>query len=53
MQSSCGHRIRAMYVNKLDGIVDAGFYDKMSVRWRGEPGSCQRGIDRLQSANQS
>ena len=46
-------RIRAMYVDKLDGIVEAAFYDKMSNQWREEQNRCQREIDRLQTANQS
>jgi site-specific DNA recombinase len=46
-------RIRAMYVDKLDGIVEAAFYDKMSNQWREEQSRCQREIDRLQTANQS
>ena len=46
-------RIRAMYVDKLDGIVDTAFYDKMSGQWREEQDRCQREIDRLQTANQS
>ena len=46
-------RIRAMYVDKLDGIVDTAFYDKMSNQWREEQNRCQREIDRLQTANQS
>ena len=46
-------RIRAIYVDKLDGIVDTAFYDKMSTQWREEQDRCQREIDRLQTANQS
>ena len=46
-------RIRAMYVDKLDGIVDAAFYDRMSAPWREEQNHCKREIDRLQTANQS
>ena len=46
-------RIRAMYVDKLDGIVEVTFYDKMSNQWRDEQSCCQREIDRLQIANQS
>ncbi len=46
-------RIRAMYVDKLDGIVEAAFYEKMSNQWREEQSRCQREIDRLQTANQS
>ena len=46
-------RIRAMYVDKLDGIVDTAFYDKMASQWREEQNRCQREIDRLRTANQS
>ena len=42
-----------MYVDKLDGIVEVTFYDKMSNQWRDELSCCQREIDRLQIANQS
>ena len=45
-------RIRAMYVDKLDGIVDTAFYDKMSSQWREEQNRCQRESERLQTANQ-
>ena len=40
-----------MYVDTLDGIVDASFYEKMSIQSREEPSCCQRDIDRLQTAN--
>jgi hypothetical protein len=46
-------RIHAMYVDKLDGLVDAAFFDKMSNQWREEQNRCQREIDRHQSAEQS
>jgi site-specific DNA recombinase len=42
-----------MYVDKLDGLVDAVFFDKMSNQWREEQNRCQREIDRHQSAEQS
>ena len=42
-----------MYVDKLDGIVDAAFYDRMSAPWREEQNHCKPEIDRLQTANQS
>ncbi len=29
-------RINAMYVDKLDGLVDTAFYEKMSNQWREE-----------------
>ena len=46
-------RIRAMYVDKLDGIIEAAFYDKMSSQWREEQNHCKREMDRLQTANRS
>jgi hypothetical protein len=46
-------RIHAMYVDKLGGVVDTAFYDKMSNQWREEQNSCQREIDRLQEADKS
>ena len=39
--------------DKLDGLVDAAFFDKMSNQWREEQNRCQREIDRHQSAEQS
>ena len=46
-------RINAMYVDKLDGLVDTAFYDKMSNQWREEQNRCQREIDRHQNADKS
>ena len=46
-------RINAMYVDKLDGLVDAAFFDKMSAEWREEQNRCQREIERHQDADQS
>jgi site-specific DNA recombinase len=40
-----------MYVDKLDGRVDAAFFDKMSAEWRVEQDRCQREIDRHQGAD--
>ena len=42
-----------MYVDKLDGRVDAAFFDKMSDQWREEQDRCQREIDRHQEADKS
>jgi site-specific DNA recombinase len=39
-------RINAMYVDKLDGLVDTAFYDRMSNQWREEQNRCQREIER-------
>ena len=47
------NRIHAMYVDKLDGRVDAAFFDRMSVEWRAEQNRCLREIERHQSADQS
>jgi site-specific DNA recombinase len=44
-------RIHAMYVDKLDGLVDTAFFEKMSNRWREEQNCCQREIDRHQNAD--
>lgn len=45
--------INAMYVDKLDGVVDSAFYDKMSNQWRDELNRCQQEIDRLQIVDKS
>ena len=46
-------RINAMYVDKLDGLVDTAFFDKMSNQWREEQNRCQREIERHQEADKS
>ena len=46
-------RIHAMYVDKLDGLVDATFFERMSNQWREEQNRCQREIERLQAADRS
>jgi site-specific DNA recombinase len=46
-------RINAMYVDKLDGVVDTAFFDKMSNQWREEQNRCLREIERHQHADQS
>ena len=42
-----------MYVDKLDGIVDTAFFEKMSNQWRDEQNLCLREIERHQNADQS
>ena len=42
-----------MYVDKLDGLVDAAFFERMSNQWREEQNRCQREIERLQAADRS
>jgi hypothetical protein len=46
-------RIHAMYVDKLDGLVDATFFERMSNQWREEQNRCLREIERLQAADRS
>ncbi len=42
-----------MYVDKLDGVVDAAFFGKMSNQWREEQLRCPREIGRHQEADKS
>jgi site-specific DNA recombinase len=46
-------RIHAMYVDKLDGLVDAAFFEKMSNQWREEQARCHREIERHRNADKS
>jgi site-specific DNA recombinase len=46
-------RIHAMYVDKLDGLIDTAFFDKMSNQWREEQNRCQQEIERHQNADKS
>jgi DNA invertase Pin-like site-specific DNA recombinase len=46
-------RTHAMYVDKLDGKVDAAFFERMSAEWRVEQDRCLREIERHQAADQS
>ncbi len=46
-------RIHAMYVDKLDGLVDSAFFEEMSNQWREEQSRCQREIERHQRADKS
>jgi site-specific DNA recombinase len=46
-------RIHAMYVDKLDGLVDAAFFERMSNQWREEQNRCLGEIERLQAADRS
>jgi site-specific DNA recombinase len=46
-------RIDIMYVDKLDGRIDAGFFDRMAAQWRDEQARCLQDIERHQNANQS
>jgi site-specific DNA recombinase len=46
-------RIHAMYVDKLDGLVDTAFFEKMSNQWREDQARCQREINRHRNADKS
>ena len=47
------NRIEAMYVDKLDGRVDAAFFDRKAAEWRAEQGRLMRAIKEHQSADQT
>jgi site-specific DNA recombinase len=47
------NRLDAMYVDKLDGRINAAFFDRMATEWRSEQDRCLREIERHQSANQT
>jgi site-specific DNA recombinase len=46
-------RLRAMYVDKLDGRIDNAMYDKMSAEWRKEQDRCLREMGWHQTAERS
>jgi site-specific DNA recombinase len=46
-------RIHAMYVDKLDGLVDTVFFEQMSNQWREEQARCQSEIERHRNADKS
>ena len=46
-------RIHAMYVDKLDGLVDTALFEKMSSQWRGEQDRINREIERHREADRS
>lgn len=46
-------RVDAMYMDKLDGRIDADFFDRKSAEFRAEQCRIQRDIDTPQAANQN
>ncbi len=42
-----------MYADKLDGLIDAAFFQKMSTQWREEQDRCRRDIERHRNADRS
>ncbi len=47
------NRIHAAYVDKLDGTIEATFFEKVSKGWRAEQERCLRDIERHQGADQA
>lgn len=45
--------VHAAYVDKLDGTIDAAFFEKLSAEWRTEQDCLLRDIERHQGADQS
>jgi len=45
--------IDAMYVDKLDGRIDEGFYKRTRAQWRDEQERCERDIERHRAADDS
>lgn len=46
-------RINAIYVDKLDGIIDTAFFERMSNQWREEQSRYLREIEQHQYADKS
>jgi hypothetical protein len=46
-------RIDAMYLDKLDGRIDEGFYRRTRMQWREEQERCERDIERHRAADDS
>jgi hypothetical protein len=44
-------RVHAMHIDKLDGLVDTAFFERMSNQWREEQNRCLREIERHQNAD--
>jgi site-specific DNA recombinase len=47
------NRLDSMYLDKLDGRVDAAFFDRKAAEWRSEQHSLVRVIEEHQGANES
>ncbi len=56
LEDSCARlqrRIDTMYLDKLDGVIDAEFFERHAVAWRDEQRQLRRKIVEHESANQS
>jgi site-specific DNA recombinase len=47
------NRLDAMYVDKLDGKIDEGFYDRRAGEWRSEQDRLLRAVEEHQAANRT
>ena len=47
------NRIDQMYIDKLDGRVDAEFFDQKSAEWRQEQAGVRQTLEQHENANQS
>ncbi len=47
------HRIDAIYIDKIDGVITPEFYDQKRTEWRAEQERCQRSIASHRNANDS
>jgi len=46
-------RLDALYVDKVDGLIDEEFYHRMREQWREERERCRRSMERLNDADDS
>ena len=49
----CQKRIEEAYVDKIEGRIDAEFFDRMARQWRDEQAQCRSRIEELSVANQA
>ncbi len=47
----CQKRIEQAYLDKLDGQIDVGFFDRVSAQWREEQAVCEAQIAEFAEAN--
>ena len=47
------NRLDTMYVDKLDGRIDASAFDRLASKWREDQAECLRLVRQHQAANQS
>jgi site-specific DNA recombinase len=47
------NRIDAAYIDKLDGKIEGGFFERKATEWRGEQANIRRSIENHEGANQT